>query len=170
MKKFKIKKIIKESVKESIEFFYGTKKGIGVVDHSNNLKFSDISEDDKIKMKKMILGLTSKKSQRMDLNISNDRIDFNGELPSSKSHFNISIIKGAGIILSVESNRFGWKSNLRYEEAYDHFIDDILKMKSDVDSDNFNQIYSDIMSEFKLLRESNLDDILNQSNADFSEL
>lgn len=167
MKKSKLKEIIKETVKEALNDYHAPKIGVAA---DNNLKFSDISEDDKIKMKKMILGLTSKTSQGMDIHISSDRIDFNGEMPNSKSYFNITITKGIGITLSTDSNRRGIRSYLGYEKAYDDLIDDILKIKSDVDSDNFNQIYSDIMSGFKILRESNLDDILNQSKADFNEL
>jgi hypothetical protein len=160
MKKAKIKKIVKKSVEEVWNKLHETKVGISG-EYSNNLKFSDITEDDKIKIKKMILGLTSKKNQRFDLNISSDRIDFNGETPNSNSYFNITITKGVGIILSLESKKSRLNSNLRYEEVYDELIDDILKIKSDVDSNNFNNIYADIMSEFKILRESNLDDILN---------
>ena len=62
-----------------------------------------------------------------------------------------------------ESKRFSFS----YESAYDDLLDEVKKSMQESDMINLVDVYQEVMSDFKLLRKSNLDNLLNWSKSVF---
>lgn len=146
MKKSKLKKIIEKSLSEFWDNTHPTKAD----DSWNDLKFTDISEMEMEKIDKLILGLSNTSEGKF--NVYSDRINI------MTKNYSISILKEVGIIIDKLS--IDYTLRLRYNECFDKLY---ARIKDNITKSNivsFNEIYTEIMSNNNLLRESNLDDLL----------
>ena len=146
MKKSKLKKIIGKSLRD----FWDNTHPMKSDDSWNDLKFTDISEIEMEKIDKLILGLSNNSEGKF--NVHSDRINI------MTKNYSISIVKEVGIIIDKLS--IDYTLRLRYNECFDKLY---TRIKDNITKSNlvsFNEIYTEIMSNNNLLRDSNLDDLL----------
>lgn len=153
MKKRKLKKIIKESVKEA-QYDLSPKKSIDNSLSRNDYTYTEASDDTKKKIRNLIIRL-SKNRDSFDFNINEYSISFYSKSNINK-YFNIDIIKEVGFNIHYSDKRVYIKDLTLYDEM----VEKIKKEFDVINLDNFNELYSGIMKENGLSRESNLDDLL----------
>ena len=71
--------------------------------------------------------------------------------------FSIEIIKEVGFLINYKSNRTAFQD----KEIYDDVVDKMKIVFQEVNIKNFNNLYTELMKDSGLARESNLDDLLN---------
>lgn len=122
------------------------------------------------KFKKMILSLSNYKNNlRFDVNdsrisISTDDITLiksgktnNNRLYSEENYLRIEITKKGFDVNHGYSKRSFYKD----DNMYNDLVDDIKNITKRVNSENFTEIWTDVMKESGVIRDSNLDDLLN---------
>lgn len=151
-----LRKFIKEICIEAWEDIHSSKTGTLKAEIENNHKFVDISEEEKVSIKKLILGLSNK-----NCNVQNysDKVLISGN-DSNRYYFNIQAIKGVGVIMEMENKSGVWNCKLKYQELYDEISDEIKNILNEKSLDDFHNLSNHLLKDFKLLRESNLDNIL----------
>jgi hypothetical protein len=130
----------------------------------------DYNSEVSTKFKKMILSLSNyKKNLRFDVNdcrisISTDDLTL---IKSSKTSSNK--LYDEENYLRIEVTKEGFSVNHGYnkrsfykdDNMYNDLIDDIKDITKKINSDNFLEIWDDVMKESGVIRDSNLDDLLN---------
>ena len=156
MKKRKLKKLIKESVKEA-QYDLSPKSSVSGKDLSrNDYNYTDASEDTKSKVRNLIIRL-AKKRDSIDFNVTEYTISFYSKSHNTKSqYFNIDILKDVGFNITYNDNRV----YLKDIKLYDEMLDKIKKEFDEINLSNFTELYNGLMKENGLSRESNLDDLL----------
>jgi hypothetical protein len=156
MKKRKLKKLIKESVKEA-QYDLSPKRSVSDKDLSrNDYNYTDASEDTKSKVRNLIIRL-AKKRDSIDFNITEYAISFYSKSHNTKSqYFNIDILKDVGFNITYNDNRV----YLKDIKLYDEMLDKIKKEFDEINLSNFTELYNGLMKENGLSRESNLDELL----------
>jgi hypothetical protein len=124
------------------------------------------------KFKKMILNLSTYKNN-ININIDSHRIIINtGDITTVKksikrnsntiysddTYVEMSLHKGLGFTIN-----YGYKvrSNYKDEKLFDELQPILTQKLKEINAENFNEIWTDLMKESGVLRDSNLDDILN---------
>lgn len=77
-------------------------------------------------------------------------------LESEIDEFSIEIIKDVGFMINYKSNRTAFND----KEIYNDVIDEMKRSFKELNIKNFNNLYTEIMKDTGLARESNLDDLL----------
>jgi len=162
MNKKKLYKLIKKAVNDGNNQRYKLKDTPVTEERINDALFSESTEESKTKIRNLITRLSHHRDE-LDYNINETTINisssyqenFKNNKPSS--HFNIQIIKGVGFIINFNESRILMKDITLYVEMKEQ----IKKVSDQVNQDNFTELYSAIMKDNGLTRESNLDDILN---------
>ena len=122
------------------------------------------------KFKKMILSLSNYKNN-LRFDVSDSRISISTEdltlIKSGKSKPNQ--LYNEENYLRIEVFKDGFSVNHGYnkrsfykdDNMYNDLIDDIKDITKKINSDNFIEIWDDVMKESGVIRDSNLDDLLN---------
>lgn len=122
------------------------------------------------KFKKMILSLSNYKNNlRFDVNdnricITADDLTLikSGKLGSNRlyneeNYLRIEVLKDGFTV----NHGYNKRSFYKDDNMYNDLIDDIKDITKMVNSDNFTEIWTDVMKESGVIRDSNLDDLLN---------
>lgn len=122
------------------------------------------------KFKKMILSLSNYKNNlRFDVNdsrisISTEDITLiksgrskSNQLYNEENYLRIEVVKDG---FSV-NHGYNKRSFYKDDSMYNDLIDDIKDITKKINSDNFTEIWTDVMKESGVIRDSNLDDLLN---------
>ncbi len=166
MKKDKLIKLIKESVKDA---WYETQISKAEAKmSSNDFNFSESSEESKQKIRNLILRL-AKKRDEIEYSISEHTISIyaterpnnsqypSNQLKSNSIYFHIEIIKEVGYNINCNNRRVLIKDTTLYDEM----LPKIKETFDTINLENFNDLYNSIMKDNGLNRESNLDELLN---------
>lgn len=122
------------------------------------------------KFKKMILSLSNYKNN-LRFDVSDSRISISTEdltliksvkakpnqLYNEENYLRIEVIKDG---FSV-NHGYNKRSFYKDDNMYNDLIDDIKDITKKINSDNFLEIWDDVMKESGVIRDSNLDDLLN---------
>lgn len=177
MKTKKIKKIISKSIKE-YEIHNSNLKNecYDAVPtdgtFNNNIMFTPMPKDDRVKVKNLIIRLLSNRnnihfshSDRV-ISISGKNNDYVPHKISTKNvitqkefYYRIEIMKDIGIIIESENKKTCFSDKTIFDEIESKANDCF----TEVNKNNFTELYASIMMQHNLNRESNLDDILNDS-------
>ena len=148
----KLKKLINSSIESSIRDMYNKQPS-----PRPDIFHSKLSDLEKKMIKNMVIGLSSKKDI-LSIQISDDSINISGEY--SSKYLEINILKKSGISFNLQSSK-SKRFSFSYESAYDDLLDEVKKSMQESDMINLVDVYQEVMSDFKLLRKSNLDNLLN---------
>ncbi len=168
MKKKKISKLVKMVVTESNNLRYdqlSVKKSYDNDSNSpssNDEIFTTSDDQTKKKIRNLIIRLLHHRdeihfnSNERTLNL-NSRMEEKIRSTSTKSsYFNLEVIKDVGFIINCNDKRTHIQDTLLYDEIKPQ----IKQIFDKVNLENFNGVYSSIMKDSGLSRESNLDDLL----------
>lgn len=163
MKAKKLEKIFTKVIKKSKKKQSNKYKDISPVAESkfnNDILFTESSDEVKKKSRNMILRLLGHRDE-IQFHIDDASMNLHSENKisptSNKSfYFHLEIIKGVGFILNCNEK----KILLRDISLFDDIKPKIEGIFTEINLENFNNMYAAIMKENKLNRESNLDDIL----------
>lgn len=126
---------------------------------------SEVSE----KFKKMILNLSNYKNN-ININIDNNRVNIctsdirlvkhtTKKIPhNEEGYVEMSLIKNIGFSIN-----YGYKLRSYYKDKklFEELQPIIIQRLKEMNADNFNEVWVKLMKESGVLRDSNLDDILN---------
>jgi hypothetical protein len=169
MKSKKIKKIAK-LIHEELRKQDRTLKLVKSEEISNG-DWSEYDSEVSDKFKKMVLNLSNYKNN-INISIDSNRLSIstgditNVKMPkrSSNTLYNddhyveMSLVKNLGFSIN-----YGYKvrSNYKDEKLFDELQPILVKKLKEINADNFNEIWSELMRDSGILRDSNLNDILN---------
>ena len=92
-----------------------------------------------------------------DLNYLSKKQNTNQNLNYTKEDwFCIDIMKNIGIIITLNDKKVAFKD----QSFYDEIVSKISQIFHDINMENFETIYNDVMVETGLARSSNLDDLI----------
>jgi len=127
---------------------------------------SEVSE----KFKKMVLNLATYKNN-IHINIDSNRVSIStnditkvkttsnkNSVYNDDNYVEMSLHKGLGF-----SVNYGYKlrSNYKDEKLFDELQPILVQKLKQINADNFNEIWTDLMRDSGVLRDSNLDEIFN---------
>jgi len=170
MKSNKIKKIVKQTIEEMREYDRPVKS----VMYTNDWGKYDSDVSDKVKT--MILNLTNYRNNinisinSDSLSISTDNLSgvkktYSNNGPVSKSndddYLSIEIIKNTGFTINK-----GYRTRTNYldPKMFDELLPLLTEKLAQINSENFKEIWTDIMKESGLIRDNNIDELLKQIN------
>lgn len=162
MKKRELIKLIKDSVREAYYETIPMKSESKLP--SNDFNFSESSEETKLKIRNLIIRLAQKRDD-IEYNIndytislqSSERKMYNGNNSNlNKLYFHLEIIKEVGYNINCNNRRVLIKD----VTLYDEMLPKIKETFDNINLDNFNELYSSIMKDNGLNRDSNLDELL----------
>jgi hypothetical protein len=171
MKSKKIKKMAKLIHEE----FRNYERESGPTKMSEKISGGDWSEYDSEvseKFKKMILNLATYKNN-ININVDDSRISVSvgditkvktpikrssNVLYSEENYVEMSLHKGLGFSIN-----YGYKlrTNYKDEKLFDELKPILIQKLKEINADNFNEIWTELMRESGVLRDNNLDNILN---------
>jgi hypothetical protein len=171
MKSKKIKKMAK-LIHEEFRNHEDKLRPMKMSEEVSNGDWSEYDSEVSDKFKKMVLNLANYKNN-IDINIDSNRIRIStGDITTVKSslkrksntlytddnYVEMSLVKNLGF-----SVNYGYKlrSNYKDEKLFDELQPVLVQRLKEINADNFNEIWSELMKESGVLRDSNLDDILN---------
>jgi hypothetical protein len=176
MKKKKLKKIFEKSLNDFKNKVDRNKSKSEKVKYSiepaahnqfNDYMFSESDDNTKEKTRNMIFRLLKLRDNlsinihEKSINISSDyglkksNLNYNQSYNSSE-YFSLEIIKETGYILTYKDKRVAFKDTTLYDDT----VSKVTEIFKELNTDNFTDLYNDIMVESGLARESNLDDLL----------
>jgi hypothetical protein len=171
MKSKKIKKIAK-LIHEECRNYDRELRPMKSSEEISNGDWSEYDSEVSEKFKKMVLNLANYKNN-ININIDSHRVTIStSDITTIKSplkrksntiynddnYVELSLHKGLGFSLN-----YGYKlrSNYKDEKLFDELQPILVQKLKEINADNFNEIWSELMKESGVLRDSNLDDILN---------
>jgi hypothetical protein len=171
MKSKKIKKIAK-LIHEEFRNHERESRPIKMSEEISGGDWSEYDPEVSEKFKKMVLNLSNYKNN-ININIDSHRITINtGDITTIKKsikrssntiysddhYVEMSLVKNLGFSIN-----YGYKvrSNYKDEKLFDELQPILVQRLKEINADNFNEIWTDLMKESGVLRDSNLDDILN---------
>lgn len=124
------------------------------------------------KFRKMVLNLANYKNN-ININVDSNRISIStsdittvkkgvkrssNALYNEDSYVEMSLIKNLGFSIN-----YGYKlrSNYKDEKLFDELQPILIQKLKEINADNFNEIWTELMRESGVLRDNNLEDILN---------
>jgi hypothetical protein len=169
MKSKKIKKIAKLIHEEFIN--QERKSRVPKSEEVSNGDWSEYDSEVSDKFKKMVLNLSNYKNN-INISIDSNRLSIstgditNVKMPMKRSsaplynddhYVEMSLVKNLGF-----SVNYGYKvrSNYKDEKLFDELKPILVQKLKEINSDNFNDIWSELMRDSGILRDSNLNDIL----------
>jgi len=162
MKKKELIKLIKDSVREAYYETVPVKSESKL--SSNDFNFSESSEEIKQKIRNLITRLAQKRDD-IEFNINDytiilqasERKMHSNNSNLNKLYFHLEIIKEVGYNINCNGRRVLIKD----VTLYDEMLPKIKDIFDNINLENFNELYSSIMKDNGLNRESNLDELLN---------
>lgn len=170
MKTKKLKKLAK-LIHEEVRNYDMKSRPMKMSEEISNGDWSDYDSEVSEKFKTMILNLANYKDN-ININVDTHRISIStGDITKVKSPVNrksnanynddnyveMSLHKGLGF-----SVNYGYKlrTNYKDEKLFDELKPILVQRLKEVNADNFNEIWNELMRESGLLRDNNLDNIL----------
>lgn len=167
MKKKKIKSLINESIKEAINGTYPSKSS------NDEFLMSEYNKDVSDKFKKLIFNLLPY-IDNLNVHISSDYISISCEdtkilknqlvsnngakyIGNDNNYLEINIRKDSGFSIS---SGYRLRSSYKDIKIYDDLVFEISNKLQRKNSNNFEKIYSKVMIDSGIIRDSNLDEIL----------
>lgn len=169
MKSNKIKKIVKQTIEE-MRLQDRPMKSIMYTGDWGKYD-SDVSD----KVKTMVLNLTNYRNN-LNISINVDSLNISTEnLSSVKKSYNnspglksndddylsIEIIKNTGFTIN---KGYTTRSNYLDPKIFDELLPLLTEKLAQINSENFTEIWTDIMKESGLIRDNNIDELLKQIN------
>ena len=124
------------------------------------------------KFKKMVLNLATYKNN-ININVDSNRVSISvgditkvktpikrssNTLYSEDNYVEMSLHKGLGFSINYG---YRLKTNYKDENLFDEIQPILVQRLKEINADNFNEIWTELMRESGVLRDNNLDDILN---------
>jgi hypothetical protein len=171
MKKKKLKKLAKFIHEEVRNYDRPTKMKIQE-DISSRGEWCEYDSEVSEKFKKMILNLSNYKNN-ININIDSDKISINtndiksvknpvrknsNTLYNDDNYVEMSLIKNLGFSINYGYNL---RSNYKDKNLFDEIQPILVQKLREINANNFNEIWTDLMKESGILRDSNLDEIFN---------
>ena len=161
MKKKNLIKLIKESVRDA---YFETVPVKESKLSSNDFNFTESTEEAKQKIRNLIIRLAQKRDDiehnindyTISLQASERKMYSNNSNTFHKIYFNLEIIKEVGYNINCNGRRVLIKD----VTLYDEMLPKIKEAFDTINLENFNELYSSIMKDNGLNRESNLDELL----------
>jgi hypothetical protein len=161
MKNKKLIRLIKETVREA---YYETVPMKESKVTSNDYNFTESTDETKQKIRNLIIRLAQKRDDiehnindyTISLQASDRKLYSNNTNNLHKIYFHLEIIKEVGYNINCNGRRVLIKDITLYDEMFPKIKEAFDK----VNLDNFNELYSSIMKDNGLNRESNLDELL----------
>ena len=162
MKNKKLIRLIKETVREAYYETVPMKEQSKVT--SNDYNFTESTDETKQKIRNLIIRLAQKRDDiehnindyTISLQASDRKLYNNNTNNLHKIYFHLEIIKEVGYNINCNGRRVLIKDITLYDEMFPKIKEAFDK----VNLDNFNELYSSIMKDNGLNRESNLDELL----------
>lgn len=171
MKSKKIKKMAK-LIHEEFRNYERELRPMKMSEEISNGDWSEYDTEVSEKFKKMVLNLANYKNN-ININIDSNRISIStGDITTIKSqlkqksntlynddnYVEMSLVKNLGFSIN-----YGYKlrSNYKDEKLFDELQPILVQKLKEINADNFNEIWTELMRESGVLRDNNLDDILN---------
>ena len=164
MKAKELKKLIEKSISDAIHSNYTIKEA-----SEPEVDLADYNEEISDRFKNLVLNIINYRNN-LNINITSERItiscDSVKDIKSAKStktlnsdddYLEISIRKNIGFWLN---NGYKLRSNYKDKDMYGELLPKISEKLREINSDNFDQVWSKIMKESGIIRDSNLDEIL----------
>lgn len=170
MRKNQIRKIFKKTLKEfknkvdNKDKLKYSKAVEPLSNQFNDYMFSDCCESNKSQIRNMIFRLLTLRDT-LSISINDERISISSEYglkPSKNSlnynseYFHLDIINKTGYLLNFKEKRVAFKDKYLYSDV----VDNIKRIFEELNKKNFEDLYSEVMIESGLARDSNLDDLL----------
>lgn len=168
MKKKKLKKILTESILEIKKKIDDDLLPTPIKEDSqtryNDFMFSESSDEIREKSRKMFWGLLKFRDQ-LRININDNCISIHSESGFKKNqnnylntvdYFDLDIIKDTGFILNFKDKRLAFKD----ENIYQDVLSKVKETFTDLNLQNFDELYHEIMVDSGLARETNLNSLL----------
>jgi hypothetical protein len=166
MKSKKIKKIAKLILEE----FRNYDRPMKSQEEISNGDWSEYDPEVSEKFKKMVLNLANYKNN-IHINIDGNRVSIStNDITRVKTTSNKNSVYNDDnyVEMSLHKNlgfsvNYGYKlrSNYKDENLFNELQPILTQRLKEINANNFNEIWSDLMKESGILRDSNLDDILN---------
>jgi len=171
MKSKKIKKMAK-LIHEEFRNYERESRPMKMVEEISGGDWSEYDSEISEKFKKMILNLATYKNN-ININVDDSRISVSvgditkvktpikrssNVLYSEENYVEMSLHKGLGFSIN-----YGYKlrTNYKDEKLFDELKPILIQKLKEINADNFNEIWTELMRESGVLRDNNLDDILN---------
>ena len=171
MKSKKIKKMAK-LIHEEFRNYERESRPMKMSEEISNGDWSEYDPEVSEKFKKMVLNLANYKNN-ININIDSNRISIGtSDITTVKSSLKrksntlytddncveMSLVKNLGFTVN-----YGYKirSNYKDEKLFDELQPILVQKLKEINADNFNEIWTELMRESGVLRDNNLDDILN---------
>jgi hypothetical protein len=162
MKKKELIKLIKDSVREAYYETVPIKSESKL--SSNDFNFTETTDETKQKIRNLIIRLAQKREEiehnindyTISLQASERKMYSNNNTGMNKLYFHLEIIKEVGFNINCNGRRVLIKD----VTLYDEMLPQIKEIFDSINLENFNELYSTIMKDNGLNRESNLDDLL----------
>lgn len=162
MKKKELIKLIKESVKDAYYETVPVKSEYKLP--SNDFNFTDSTDEAKQKIRNLIIRLSQKRDDiehnindyTISLQASEGKMYGNNNKNLHQIYFHLEIIKEVGFNINCNGRRVLIKDITLYDEM----LPKIKESFDKINLDNFNELYSSVMKDNGLNRESNLDELL----------
>jgi hypothetical protein len=171
MKSKKLKKLAK-LFHEEIRNYEKKSRPMKMVEEVSGGDWSEYDPEVSEKFKKMVLNLANYKNN-ININIDSNRVSIStadisnikkimkrssNTLYNEDNYVEMSLQKGLGFSIN-----YGYKlrTNYKDEKLFDEIQPILVQRLKEINADNFNEIWTELMRESGVLRDNNLDDILN---------
>ena len=169
MKSKKIKKMAK-LIHEEFRNYERESRPMKISEEISNGEWSEYDPEVSEKFKKMVLNLSNYKNN-IHINIDNFRVSIStNDITRVKTTSNKNSVYNDDnyVEMSLHKNlgfsvNYGYKlkSNYKDENLFNELQPILTQRLKEINANNFNEIWGDLMKESGILRDSNLDDILN---------
>lgn len=168
----KLEEVINLSIKDNFKNtdLY-TKRYDGDLKSDDDYKLAEYNVEVSEKFKKLVMNLLTY-SENISINVNDNRIAIStGDLKAIKSsNYKSNVISNEEhyleLVISKEHsfhiNRgYTKRSNYKDTEMYNYLFPIVTAKLQEINSNNFNEIWNEIMKDSGMLRDNNLDDLLN---------
>ena len=171
MKSKKIKKMAK-LIHEEFRNYERESRPMKISEEISNGDWSEYDPEVSEKFKKMVLNLSTYKNN-IHITIDNSRVSIStsdvttvkkpikrnsNTLYSDDNYVEMSLHKNLGFSINYG---YKFRSNYKDEKLFDELKPILVQKLKEINADNFNEIWTELMKESGILRDSNLDDIFN---------
>jgi len=171
MKSKKLKKLAK-LFHEEVRNYEKKSRPMKMVEEISGGDWSEYDPEVSEKFKKMVLNLATYKNN-ININVDGNRVSISvGDITSVKTpikrnsnaiynednYVEMSLHKSLGFSINYG---YRLRSNYKDEKLFDEIQPILVQRLKEINADNFNEIWTELMRESGVLRDNNLDDILN---------
>lgn len=171
MKSKKMKKLAK-LIHEEVRSYEKKLRPMKMVEEVSGGDWSEYDPEVSDKFKKMVLNLATYKNN-ININVDSSRVSISvgditkvkipikrnsNALYNEENYVEMSLYKDLGFSIN-----YGYKlrTNYKDEKLFDELQPILVQKLKEINADNFNEIWTELMRESGVLRDNNLDDILN---------